>query len=101
MSRPSGAAWAEYDLGGAVEGLSLGAGLRYVGKTWADNANTREVDAYTLADLALRYSWNDFTAALNVTNLFDKDYFATCSAIGGGCIRGEGREITFTLAHAF
>lgn len=101
VPRHSASVWAEYDAARLAPGLSLGGGLRYVGKTWADNANSRRVDSYVLADLALRYDWSDYSAALNVTNLFDKDYYATCSPIGSGCAIGEGREITLTLARAF
>ncbi|MGA0614514.1 TonB-dependent siderophore receptor [Paracoccus sp. KR1-242] len=93
--------WAEYDFSNTVKGLSLGGGLRYVGKTWADNANSRRVDSHMLADMAARYSWDDYTAALNVTNLFDKDYYATCTVYGSGCAQGEGREITLTLSRTF
>lgn len=93
--------WADYAFGGRIEGLSLGAGLRYVGQTWADNANSRKVDAYTLADLNLRYEGDGYAAALGVTNLFDEDYYATCSAVGWGCAAGEGREVTLTLSRKF
>lgn len=101
VPKHSASIWAKYDFSGAAEGLSLGGGLRYVGRTWADNANTREVDSYVVADMALRYDWNDYAVALNVTNLFDKDYFATCNVAGYGCAEGEGREATLTLSRAF
>jgi iron complex outermembrane receptor protein len=58
------------------------------------------VDSYVLADMALRYDWEGYSAALGVTNLFDKDYAATCDA-SVGCIRGEGREVTLTLSKRF
>ena len=92
--------WADYDFTGAAEGLSLGGGLRYVGKTWGDAGNTRRVDDYLLADLSVRYEWDAYQASLNVTNLFDKDFFATCDA-SVGCIRGAGREATLTLSRKF
>lgn len=101
VARHSASLWAEYDFDGAVQGLSLGGGLRYVGKTWADNANSRRVDSYVLADLAVRYAWDDYAVGLNVTNLFDKEYYSTCSAAGYGCAKGEGREATLTLSRAF
>jgi len=93
--------WGEYDFTGAAEGLSLGGGVRYIGKTWADNANSRRVDSYVVADMAARYSWDEYTAALNVTNLFDEEYYSTCSAAGYGCAKGEGREVTLTLSRSF
>ncbi len=92
--------WLTYDFAQQLSGLSLGAGVRYVGDSWADTANTRRVDDYVLADLAINYVWDDYRAQLGVTNLFDKDYFATCEA-NFGCINGEGREITFSLSRRF
>lgn len=93
--------WADYAFAGRAEGLSIGAGLRYVGETWADSANTRKVDSYVLADMNLRYEWDSNIASLGVTNLFDTDYYSTCSAVGWGCIAGEGREVTLTLSRRF
>ena len=84
----------------AVLLLGLGAGVRYVGESWGDTANTRSVDDYVIADLALRYAWDGFIARLGVTNLFDEQYYATCDAYFG-CILGEGRETTLTLSKAF
>lgn len=101
VSRHTASVWAEYDFAGAAQGLSLGGGLRYVGASWADNANSRRVGSYVLADMALHYDWDAYSVALNVTNLFDEDYSATCSSAGYGCARGEGREATLTLARAF
>ena len=92
--------WLDYAFDGGLSGWSMGGGLRYVGESWGDNGNTRRVDDYVVADLSLRYAWENYQASLGVTNLFDDGYFATCEA-GGGCTRGEGREITFTLSRAF
>lgn len=92
--------WGQYDFTGPLDGLGLGAGVRYVGDSWGDTANTRSVDDYVIADLAVRYSWMGFVARLGVTNLLDEDYYATCDAYFG-CILGEGRETTLTLSKAF
>lgn len=62
--------------------------------------NTRRVGGYVLADLSVRHELDAYQASLNVTNLFDKDYFATCDA-SVGCIRGAGREATLTLSRKF
>lgn len=92
--------WLYYDFAGQLSGLSLGGGVRYVGETWADTANTRQVDDYVLADLAINYVWDDYRVQLGVTNLLDNDYYATCEA-SYGCISGERREITFSLSRQF
>ncbi|AGT10755.1 TonB-dependent siderophore receptor [Paracoccus aminophilus] len=98
--RHQASVWLDYDFSGAAQGLSLGGGGRYIGATWGDTANTRRVSAYTLADVSLRYEWDAYVAALNVTNLFNKEYFATCDA-SVGCITGAGREATLTLSRRF
>lgn len=97
----TGQVWLDYRLPkGPFEGLSLGAGARYVGETWGDNANTRKVDAYVVVDAAIRYEVDGYGIALNVSNLLDNDYDATCDA-SAGCIRGAEREFLLTLSKAF
>ncbi|PRX08800.1 UNVERIFIED_ORG: iron complex outermembrane receptor protein [Martelella mediterranea] len=94
-----GSVWANYTfMGGALEGLSLGGGLRFVGSSYADDANTVKVDGYTLVDAALRYDFGarneklkGLEATFNVTNLFDEDYYASCST-GFYCQYGDGRQ---------
>ncbi|GAA0006718.1 hypothetical protein BRDID11002_67240 [Bradyrhizobium diazoefficiens] len=48
--------------------------MRYIGSSWADTANTLEVPAVVLGDLALHYEWQNWRTALNVINLTDKIY---------------------------
>lgn len=92
--------WANYAVPtGVLEGLSFGAGVRYIGQTYGDNANTIDVDGYTLVDAAIRYRRAGWELALNASNLFDKDYDATCYE--GGCFFGDGRNITTTLSVNF
>ncbi|MDQ1846771.1 TonB-dependent siderophore receptor [Gemmobacter fulvus] len=93
-------AWLQYAFAGRMEGVSLGAGVRYVGETFGDNGNTRRVDDFLLADLSLRYEKDNYAVTLGATNLFDKDYFSTCDT-SVGCVRGEGREVTLSLSTRF
>ena len=93
--------WVNYAFDeGMLDGLSLGGGVRFVGPSFGDNANTVSVAGYTLADAALRYQRGSWQAALNVSNLFDKTYFSTCYP-GAGCFYGEGRKIQGTLTANF
>lgn len=90
--------WADYTVTtGALEGLSLGAGLRYKGESWADELNTLEVPSSTVVDAAIRYKKDDWTASLNVTNVFDKTYVESCGGIGA-CGYGDARTFTVKLA---
>lgn len=99
------ALWADYTLRtGAFAGLTFGGGVRYVGSTWADTANTTRVPSYTLADAMLAYDLgymgNDLkgaTVALNIKNLFDKSYVAGCAGRLTSCYWGNERSILATL----
>lgn len=93
--------WANYAvMGGRFEGVSFGGGVRYVGESYGDTTNTRETPGRTLFDAALRYGRGRLEGALNVTNLFDKDYYSICYA-GGGCTKGDPREVQATLTVRF
>jgi iron complex outermembrane receptor protein len=78
------------------DGVTIGGGLRYVGKSWADSINTLAVPAATLADLKLGYEKNNWGVDLNVTNLFDKTYVASCQS-PTACYYGEGRSFKLKL----
>lgn len=86
--------WLDYTVSeGPLKGLGLGAGVRYVGKSWVDNENTLKVPAVTLVDAAIRYKIGDWGVALNVTNLFDKVYVKSCQGYSG-CGYGDARTVT-------
>ncbi|WEX76392.1 TonB-dependent siderophore receptor [Sinorhizobium numidicum] len=90
--------WLDYTVpSGAFEGVSLGAGVRYQGESWADAANTEKVPAATLVDAAVRYERNDWSASLNVANLFDKEYVKGCQGLST-CGYGESRTVTLKLS---
>jgi iron complex outermembrane receptor protein len=89
--------WAHYRLrGGAPDGWGLGAGVRYVGSTWGNLPNTVKVPGYTVADAALHYDWKNARFALNVHNLFDKEYVG--SAFFGFASWGAARTVKASLA---
>src|SRR5690606_20828825 len=86
--------WLDYTFqSGALEGVGLGAGVRYVGESWADYGNTLKVPDVTMVDAAIRYNKDNWGVALNVANIFDKEYVATCQGIGS-CGYGAGRTVT-------
>ncbi|MBW9117910.1 TonB-dependent siderophore receptor [Rhizobium cauense] len=90
--------WLDYTVTtGTLEGLSLGAGVRYKGESWADEANTLKVPDAALVDAAIRYTKNDWVASLNVTNVFDKVYVESCGGVGA-CGYGDARTFTFKLS---
>jgi iron complex outermembrane receptor protein len=97
MPEQFGSLWLDYTVpSGRLEGVSVGGGIRYVGSSYADTANTLKVPDVVLFDAALRYEKENFEAALNVSNLFDKEYVASCNTT---CFYGESREVNLTLSY--
>jgi iron complex outermembrane receptor protein len=98
--------WGDYWFdSGLLRNLGIGAGVRYVGGIWADTENTRKVPGYTLVDMSVRYGLDDIglpggTARLNVNNLFDKNYVASCYDLSN-CYFGAERSVTATLNYKF
>ncbi|SEG36111.1 TonB-dependent siderophore receptor [Bosea lathyri] len=111
--RHSASAWLDYTFrSGPLTGLGLGAGVRHVGASPSNTLNTLnyfEAPAATLVDAALRY---DFGASMpqlaglqlkvNVQNLLDKTYAASCggtSLDAGYCFGGQRRTVTASLTY--
>lgn len=90
--------WLDYEFAEdtALDGLSLGGGIRYIGKRFGDNANAFEMDPVTLVDLAARYEVTEkATLSLNVNNVTDENYVANCGSFG--CYYGSGRTVMGSL----
>ncbi|MBT0668506.1 TonB-dependent siderophore receptor [Novosphingobium profundi] len=80
--------------GGALEGLSLGGGVRYTGVSYGTTTNVLEIPDYTLYDAFVRYDFgNGVRASINGRNIADKRYVATCTA-ASACYYGQGRSVT-------
>jgi iron complex outermembrane receptor protein len=91
--------WADYTFKeGPLTGLGFGGGVRYVGASWADTANTLEVPSVVLGDLAIHYEWQNWRTALNVINLTDKIYVASCAATSA-CFYGDRRRVTASVSY--
>ncbi|AVO44166.1 TonB-dependent siderophore receptor [Phreatobacter cathodiphilus] len=91
--------WAHYTVqDGALAGLGLSAGVRYVGESFADGANTLPVPAYAVVDAGLKYEYRNWTMRMTVTNLFDKTYVASCSS-ASACFYGDRRRATVSIGY--
>jgi iron complex outermembrane receptor protein len=100
--------WGDYTLdSGALAGLGFGAGVRYMGSTNGDAANTRamRVPSYTLVDAAIHYDFGNydpklkgFELAVNATNLFNKEFVSACAS-ANQCFYGTGRTIMATASY--
>lgn len=89
--------WADYTVpDGMLAGVSIGGGVRFLGESWADEANTSKVPATTLFDAGLRYEQDGWGAAFKVSNIFDTSYVASCQSLTS-CGYGAGRTATLSI----
>ncbi|WOJ96581.1 TonB-dependent siderophore receptor [Congregibacter brevis] len=108
-----GSIWATWrPMEGALNGFSLGAGVRYAGENQssgtaflADNGFAPtpvevKTDGYTLFDALVGYQWNSTAFTLNLRNAFQEEYYGTCLA-RGDCFPGEERTIVARVTHSF
>jgi iron complex outermembrane recepter protein len=92
-------AWADYTFqDGPLTGFGFGAGVRYIGSSFADQANLKPVPSVVLGDAAIHYEWQNWRAALNVINIADTTYVANCSS-AAACFYGDRRRATASLSY--
>lgn len=106
-----GSLWGKYSFyEGPLAGFGIGAGVRHVASTFANTTNTIEVPAFTLMDAGIHYDFEyiepklkGLRLSLNATNLFDKEYVASCGTGTGnidvGCFWGTRRTILATARY--
>ncbi|WP_233208325.1 TonB-dependent siderophore receptor [Pollutimonas subterranea] len=98
--------WARYQLqSGPLAGLGMAAGARYLGSSSGGTNDAFKVPAATLVDAAIDYdlgrasaSLKGMSVALNVNNLFDKEYVASCYS-EEWCWYGYQRSIRASLRY--
>jgi iron complex outermembrane receptor protein len=101
--------WAKYTwYDGPLAGLGLGAAVRYVGESYGDAGNTFVIPAYTLVDASVSYDLayaradlKGWKAQINVTNLTDRYYVASCLTGLAYCGLGTGRTVLGTLKYSW
>lgn len=88
--------WLDRDFG---NGFRAGGGIRYIGSRYYSQSNEpaapglpAKLDDVTLVDLGASYSRDNYEAKLNISNLTDEVYLATCGF--SYCSYGEGRTIS-------
>lgn len=90
---------------GALAGLGLGGGVRYLGPSWGDPANTFKVPPSVLVDAVLSYDLKylnptlaGFQVQVNAQNLLDERYVTGCFSYSG-CYYGLPRTVLATLRY--
>jgi iron complex outermembrane receptor protein len=107
MPNQQASVWGDYTWhNGVLDGLGIGAGARYTGNTYGDQANTwlGKAGAYTVFDAVVHYdlgrldnSLKGASLAVNATNLFDKDYISTCDSFY--CYYGDQRSVVASATY--
>ncbi len=84
--------------------MRIGAGVRRVGDK-LDYYQIQETPAVTVVDASVEATYKDWSLALNVNNVSDKEYYATCAAwaqpFDGMCTPGQTRSILGTVTKKF
>ncbi|SHE80285.1 iron complex outermembrane recepter protein [Modicisalibacter ilicicola DSM 19980] len=95
IPRHQASAWLDYAFAGnALDGLKIGGGVRYVGESVDGDI---EVPDYTVVDAMASYDLTDhWRTQVNVTNLTDKEYVASCDY---WCYYGESRSVIGSLSY--
>lgn len=84
-----------------LDTLDLSAGVRHVGASQMDEANTAEVPSYTLFDAAALYRLNrTWSIGLTASNLADKRYVGACHS-ARNCWMGAERSVELTVHAKF
>ncbi|MFT3720912.1 TonB-dependent siderophore receptor [Pseudorhodoferax sp.] len=83
----------------AVQGLSVSAGFNHASASYADTMNTDRLPAYTVYDVGARYRFgpagHPITIRLDITNLFDRHYWAN------GATLGDPRTVVLSANYRF
>lgn len=79
VPRHSGSVWSTYAFS-SLPGLKIGAGVYYVGAREATLPNTFQLSAYARTDAMVSYARGQWSAQLNLLNVFDRKYYTGGSA---------------------
>lgn len=95
--------WLDYSFGALgidwLRGFGLGGGVRYVGKTYNEEANITTTPSFTLFDASLRYEKGPVLFNINASNIFNNHYIASTNF--GRPYLGLERTVIGTLTFRF
>lgn len=95
----SAALWAVHRFSNwGLPNLRMGMGARHIGTTGDGTAGGNRVSSVTLFDALVGYAMGSWNLALNINNLTDKAYIATCME-RGDCWFGTQRKAIGTLTY--
>lgn len=87
---------------GPLGGFGFSGGMRYMSDSFGTTNNdpTLRTPGVTLLDVVLHYDRANWHAALNGSNITDKEYLSRCSSVSQ-CFFGLRRNVTFTIDRKF
>ncbi|MEH6492703.1 TonB-dependent siderophore receptor [Halopseudomonas sp.] len=99
--------WASYDIfNGPLSGLTLGGGVRYIGKAELDALNSDTVPSATLVDASIGYDLSELgsgmdgaSVKLTANNLFDERYYSCYDGLN--CWFGAERSVQASVRYDF
>jgi iron complex outermembrane receptor protein len=84
---------------GEWRGFGFGGGVRYVGRSFADQNNFFKVPEYVLFDATVHYNWNDhWRASITASNIGDRRFVSSCQA-ELSCFYGEARRVLANVSY--
>lgn len=94
--------WIEYAFGESWQGLSASLGVTYVGRRFADDANTLAIPSYTVWEAGARYAISPHdTIQLAVKNLTDRRYVEDAEQNVSSISQGAPRTIFLRYIRTF
>jgi outer membrane receptor for monomeric catechols len=95
----SGSLWTTVRVAG---GFGVGGGVRHIGSSYVNAANTIRIPSYSLVDGLAEYAVNThLTLRLNVNNLTDVAYVRNVNNNGGRYNPGNPRSVLLTSTVGF
>lgn len=83
---------------GWLQGFGFGAGVRFVGSSYADTQNLYKVPSVTLGDAQVHYERAGWRLAVNVANFTDERFVGGCSD-PNACFYGQRRKVTGSISY--
>ncbi|MFY3284866.1 TonB-dependent siderophore receptor [Achromobacter xylosoxidans] len=98
--RQMASVWLNRSLGGWLAGWSAGVGVRHIGSTYVDAANTMKNGATTVVDAALAYDAGAWRLALDASNVFNRQS-VVCRGGRSNCRYGVDRTVLATVTYRY
>lgn len=83
---------------GDWRGFGFGGGVRYVGRSYADQLNNLKVPDYVLFDATVHYNWERWRMAITAANLGDRRFVTSCQS-ANSCFYGEARRVLASVSY--